>query len=102
MIYQRLFIRQETVGLRSQPTGISPFTFAADISIVLCLLMTIWTVNDFDTPWLLTLGGPANASENLVVLAYKYTFAGNSGARIRGSFVTLLILLVFIIFMLRK
>ena len=33
-----------------------------DISIVLCLLMTIWTVNDFDTPWLLTQGGPANAT----------------------------------------
>ncbi len=47
------------------------------ISVVLCLLMTIWTVNDFDTPWLLNQGGPANATENLVVLAYRYTFARN-------------------------
>ncbi|HEV7276595.1 MAG TPA: sugar ABC transporter permease [Devosiaceae bacterium] len=74
-----------------------------DISIVLCLLMTIWTVNDFDTPWLLTQGGPANATENLVVLAHKYTFARNDlGLGSAISFVTLLILLVFIIFMLRK
>ena len=74
-----------------------------DISIVLCLLMTIWTVNDFDTPWLLTQGGPSNATENLVVLAHKYTFARNElGVGSAISFVTLLILLVFIVFMLRK
>lgn len=74
-----------------------------DISIVLCLLMTIWTVNDFDTPWLLTQGGPSNATENLVVLAHKYTFARNDlGVGSAISFVTLGILLVFIIFMLRK
>jgi ABC-type sugar transport system permease subunit len=74
-----------------------------DISIVLCLLMTIWTVNDFDTPWLLTQGGPSNATENLVVLAHKYTFARNDlGVGSAISFVTLIILLVFIVFMLRK
>lgn len=74
-----------------------------NISIVLCLLMTIWTVNDFDTPWLLTQGGPANATENLVVLAHKYTFARNDlGVGSAISFVTLIILLVFIVFMLRK
>ena len=29
------------------------------ISIVLWILMTIWSVNDFETPWLLTQGGPS-------------------------------------------
>ncbi len=74
-----------------------------DVSIVLCLLMTIWSVNDFDTPFLLTQGGPANSTENFVLLAYKYTFARNdlgTGAAI--SFVTLIILMVFIVIMLRR
>jgi len=73
-----------------------------NISIVLCLLMTIWTVNDFDTPWLLTQGGPANATENLVLLAYRYTFGRNDvGMGSAVSFVTLMILMVLIVFMLR-
>lgn len=72
-----------------------------NISIVLCLLMTIWTVNDFDTPWLLTQGGPANATENLVLLAYRYTFGRNDvGMGSAVSFTTLIILMVLVIFML--
>lgn len=74
-----------------------------NISIVLWILMTIWTINDFDTPWLLTQGGPSNATENLIVIAYKYTFARNDvglGAAI--SFVTLLLLMVLAIILLRR
>jgi multiple sugar transport system permease protein len=74
-----------------------------DISIVLCLLMTIWTVNDFDTPWLLTQGGPASATENLILLAYRYTFGRNNvGMGSATSFITLLILMVLVIFLLRR
>jgi ABC-type sugar transport system permease subunit len=73
-----------------------------NISIILCLLMTIWSVNDFDTPWLLTQGGPANATENLIVLAYRYTFARNDvGMGAATSFVTLFILMVLVSFLLR-
>jgi ABC-type sugar transport system permease subunit len=72
------------------------------ISVVLCLLMTVWTVNDFDTPWLLAQGGPANATENLVVLAYRYTFARNDvGMGAAVSFVTLAILMVIFTVVLR-
>jgi ABC-type sugar transport system permease subunit len=72
------------------------------ISVVLCLLMTVWTVNDFDTPWLLAQGGPANATENLVVLAYRYTFARNDvGMGAAVSFVTLAILMVIFTVILR-
>lgn len=72
------------------------------ISVVLCLLMTVWTVNDFDTPWLLAQGGPANATENLVVLAYRYTFARNDvGMGAAVSFVTLGILMLIFILVLR-
>ena len=72
------------------------------VSVVMCLLMTIWTVNDFDTPYLLTGGGPANATENLVVLAYRYTFARNDvGMGSAVSFVTLFFLLAIFVVVLR-
>ncbi|WP_245576837.1 carbohydrate ABC transporter permease [Kaistia adipata] len=75
----------------------------SNISIVLCLLMTIWTVNDFDTPWLLTQGGPANATENLVLLAYRYTFGRNDvGLGSAVSFITLAILMVLVVILLRR
>ena len=74
-----------------------------NISIVLCLLMTIWTVNDFDTPWLLTQGGPASATENLILLAYRYTFGRNNvGMGSATSFFTLLILMVLVVVLLRR
>lgn len=73
-----------------------------NISVILCLLMTIWSVNDFDTPWLLAQGGPANATENLVVLAYRYTFARNDvGTGAAVSFITLFILMALFTFVLR-
>ncbi len=72
------------------------------LSIVLCLLMTIWTVNDFDTPWLMTQGGPAHATENLVLLAYRYTFGRDDvGLGSATSFITLLILMVLVVVLLR-
>ncbi len=75
----------------------------ANISIVLGLLMTIWSVNDFDTPWLLTQGGPANATENLVLLAYRYTFGRNDvGLGSATSFITLIILMGLVVVMLRR
>jgi ABC-type sugar transport system permease subunit len=72
------------------------------VSIVLCLLMSIWTVNDFDTPWLLAQGGPANATENLVVQAFRFTFARNDvGMGATVSFVTLIILMALFAVILR-
>jgi len=79
------------------------FPLLLPVSIVLWILMTIWSVNDFETPWLLTQGGPSNATENLSVLAYRYTFnrtAVGVGASI--SFVTMLILMIFAVILLRR
>ena len=79
------------------------FPLVLPISIVLWILMTIFSVNDFETPWLLTQGGPSNATENLSVLAYRYTFyrsAVGIGASI--SFVTMLILMIFAVILLRQ
>jgi multiple sugar transport system permease protein len=36
--------------------------------------MTIFCVNDFPTIFLLTQGGPVNATTSLIVLAYQYAF----------------------------
>jgi len=73
------------------------------LSIVLWILMTIWSVNDFETPWLLTQGGPSNATENLSVLAYRYTFdLNNVGIGAAIAFFTMLVLMVFAIVLLRQ
>jgi multiple sugar transport system permease protein len=75
----------------------------AGISVVLWILMTIWSVNDFETPWLLTQGGPSNATENLIVLAYKYTFTRNDvGLGSAIAFVSMLILMVLALVLLRR
>ncbi len=63
-----------------------------DISIVQAILMAIWSINDFETPFLLTGGGPANATENLILLSYRYTFGRNDVGR--GSAIALLTLVV--------
>ena len=75
----------------------------AGISVVLWILMTIWSVNDFETPWLLTQGGPSNATENLIVLAYKYTFTRNDvGLGSAIAFVSMLILMALALVLLRR
>jgi ABC-type sugar transport system permease subunit len=74
-----------------------------NISIVQAILMMIWSINDFETPYLLTQGGPANATENLILLAYRYTFGRDDVGR--GSavaLVTLLILMVLAIVMMQQ
>jgi len=38
------------------------------------ILMTIFCVNDFPTIFLMTGGGPVNATTSLVVLAYRTVF----------------------------
>jgi ABC-type sugar transport system permease subunit len=73
-----------------------------NISIILWILMTIWSVNDFETPFLLTQGGPSNATESLMILAYKDTFARNSvGSGSAVAFISLIILMLLAILMMR-
>jgi multiple sugar transport system permease protein len=49
-------------------------------SIIITLLMAIWTFNHFDVVYLLTGGGPANATSVLSILVYnKAFFALNLG-----------------------
>jgi len=44
------------------------------VSIVAILLQAIWTFNNFGLPFVLTGGGPANATTPLILLAYKEAF----------------------------
>ncbi len=72
------------------------------ISVILWILMTIWTVNDFDTPWLLTQGGPSHATESLMVLAYKYTFIRDAvGVGSSIAFMSLIILMALALLLMR-
>jgi multiple sugar transport system permease protein len=66
-----------------------------NISIVQAILMIIWSINDFETPYLLTQGGPSNATENLILLSYRFTFGRNDVGR--GSAVAILTLVVLMI-----
>lgn len=73
------------------------------VSIVLALLMTIWSVNDFDMPWLIAQGGPAGATENLIVYAFRFTFGRNDvGMGAAVSFFTMLVLMILVVVMLRR
>ena len=47
------------------------------ITIVCAILMTIWSVNDFDTIYLLTSGGPFDFTQNIINLSYKTAFVKN-------------------------
>jgi len=50
------------------------FPLILPISIIGTLLQAIWTFNDFGLPFVLTGGGPANATTPLILLAYKEAF----------------------------
>src|SRR3984885_3667141 len=74
-----------------------------NISMVQAILMIIWSINDFETPFLLTQGGPANATENLILLSYRYTFGRNDvGLGSAIAILTLIVLMVLSTFMMRQ
>lgn len=54
------------------------------ISAILIVLHLIWTFNNFDFIWILTEGGPLNATETLAITTYKEAFLkyhyGNASA----------------------
>jgi ABC-type sugar transport system permease subunit len=73
------------------------------ISLVLSILLIIWSFNDFDTLWLLTLGGPSNATQNLILMAYKYAFAKNNmGIGSALCMIIVVILSILTVIMLRN
>ncbi len=64
------------------------------ILVIIVLLRTIWMFNKFDVIWLLTRGGPLQATEHLPILAYQKAFGlydvGGGAAVATISFLMLL------------
>lgn len=50
------------------------FPLILPVSIIATLLQAIWTFNDFALPFVLTGGGPANATTTTTLLAYREAF----------------------------
>ncbi len=78
----------------------------ARVSLVGCLLVAIWSFNDFESIFLLTGGGPSGATYNVVVLAYYEAFVGGNVGYAAAMGVIGLVLLTalatFLVGMLRR
>jgi multiple sugar transport system permease protein len=67
------------------------------------ILMTIFCVNDFPTIFLLTGGGPVNATQSLVVLAYTTVFQNfQTGPGVAIAFLMTLVLIVISVVLYRQ
>lgn len=74
-------------------------------SIILVILLTVWSFNDFGLIYLLTGGGPNMATENMVYLAYLYPFQYNKigpGSAIAVITLILLMILAYIMMKMRR
>lgn len=81
-------------------SGIQRFFFITwphlvPITVICGILMTIWSVNDFDTIYLLTNGGPVDSTQNMITLAYKFSFTKNDIGI--GSAIAILAMVVLMI-----
>nr|WP_286345183.1 sugar ABC transporter permease [Frondihabitans sucicola] len=75
----------------------------ARTTFVSWILMTIFCVNDFPTIFLLTGGGPVNATQSLVVLAYLTVFQNfQTGPGIAIAFVMTLVLVIISVVLYRQ
>lgn len=66
-----------------------------DVIILSAMMSTIWTINEFESVWLLTGGGPNGSTE--VMNVYSYKMAMRSMQLGRGIAVSVLALPIFII-----
>jgi multiple sugar transport system permease protein len=67
------------------------------------ILMTIFCVNDFTTIFLLTGGGPVNATQSLVVLAYNTVFLNfRTGPGVAIAFLMTLVLILISVALVRQ
>jgi len=73
------------------------------ITVVCAILMTIWSVNDFDTIYLLTNGGPFEATQNIINLAYRYAFTKNDiSASSAMAIIAMLFMMILSTIMMKK
>ncbi len=76
--------------------------YLSKVSVIGSLLVAIWSFNDFESIFLLTQGGPSNATYNVVVVAYHEAFFdGNLGLAAAMGVVGLVLLLLLTSVLLR-
>jgi multiple sugar transport system permease protein len=71
-----------------------------NVTIVVTLLATIWTFNDFTIVWNLTQGGPAGATELYSILTYKIAFKSlmlGKGVAVSATMMPVLIVIVIVL-----
>ena len=110
-MFQAWLVKIRKIAAISAPaTRVGPDTVLAQITglvteaLAACFKARLVHVNvnslevyqlDFETPFLLTQGGPANATENLILLSYRYTFGRNDvGLGSAVAILTLALLMV--------
>lgn len=71
------------------------FPFISDVTMLTALVSTIWTINEFESVWLLTGGGPSGATE--LISIYSYRTAMTSMQLGRGVAVSVLAMPMLII-----
>ncbi|MBM3188352.1 MAG: sugar ABC transporter permease, partial [Chloroflexi bacterium] len=70
------------------------------VMTVVILLSTIWTMNDFQTPFLLTGGGPSNKTEVFTILTYNLAmqnFRLGEGAAVPILMLPILVTLILLV-----
>jgi multiple sugar transport system permease protein len=70
------------------------FPLLANVYLVCTLLATLWTVGDFNTVYLVSMGAPARSSEVLATLGFHYAFDAAQPALGVAAVMTALPLLV--------
>lgn len=79
------------------------FPITSKTTYVSWIMMTIFCVNDFPTIYLLTGGGPVDATTTLVVLAYRTVFGDmQTGPGVAIAFLTTLVLIVISVAVFRR
>jgi len=74
-----------------------------EVTLLTAVITTIWTLNDFEIIWLLTRGGPANATQVLSTLSYTEGFLNlHIGKAIAIAVVTLPALIWLINYVTRR
>ena len=78
--------------------SVTPATFAGMVVIITTLLSSIWTANSFEHVWLLTQGGPSDATMVFPVLAYfgMQTQRLGEAAAVSVAMLPVLMILVFV------
>jgi multiple sugar transport system permease protein len=72
------------------------------VLIVTTLLSTIWTFNDFELVWVLTQGGPVNATQIFATLTYRVAFGTQQLGRGLTVSLTILPFLLMLVIVLTR